>query len=311
MTGFLKNHKGQLYKLPSFLSWEIVHTDGEDGTDSFEVSAAYEKTMKEALENAVYFILEYEGETVFSGVVDEYEVSLSDVGFKVKIAGRGMGARLLDNRVLGAEYISCNLSTMLSKYVKPYGVEVGECDSMKPLYGYKVSVNESCMSALTGYTQYAGGVTPRFSKEGKLMLTKKKGERYKLDLGKAQSCTLNSRRYGVLSKVTVVTADGVKNTAENKEFLEKGGCASAVISVPRRTGRDAIRYTGAYQLEKSKRGSYALEVTVCELFPCFPKDVCVIDESFCEKGEYTVTETCCFGDENSFGTVLKLIKEDA
>ncbi len=311
MTGYLTDYSGQRYKLPPLLSWEINHTDGVDGTDSFEIKLPYEKTMKDPLENAVYFTLEFKADTVFHGIVDEYEVLIDDMGRTVSISGRGMGARLLDNRCTGADYYSCTLSDMLRNYATPYGVKTGKCDTMPPMYGYSVSVNESCLSALSGYTRFAGGVTPRFSKDGKLMLTREKGSRYKVDASAVMELVLRSRRYGVLSEVKVVTTRGIKQTAVNESFAAKGGRASAVVTVPRRTSWDMIRYTGAYQLEKSQRGRYALEITVNELFPCFPADVCILDTDFCEKGEYTVCETCCFGDEKGYGTTIKLIKEDA
>ena len=177
MTGYLTDYSGQRYKLPVFLSWEINHTDGESGTDSFEIKIPYHKTMKQPLEDAVYFTLEYKNETVFHGIIDEYEVRTDENGRTVNISGRGMGARLLDNRCVGASFDSCTLSDMLRNYVTPYGVKTGEMDAMPPMYGYSVSVNESCLSALSGYTRFAGNVAPRFSKEGKLMLTRQKGAR--------------------------------------------------------------------------------------------------------------------------------------
>ena len=180
---------------------------------------------------------------------------------------------------------------------------------MPPMYGYSVETGASALSAIAGYTEFAGDITPYFSCDGKLMLTEKTGQRYKLNLDGAYDVTLRSRKSEVLSEVTVVTADGVQTTVKNEEFINKGGSASAVITVPRKTSWDMIRYTGAYQIEKSEYGRYALEVSVGELFPAFPGDVLEIDCDFCEKGEYSVTETCCFGDENGMGTRLYLTKE--
>ena len=79
--------------------------------------------------------------------------------------------------------------------------------------------------------------------------------------------------------------------------------------MPRKTGWDMIRYTGAYQIEKSEKGRYTLEITVGELFPVFPGDILEVSGDFCEKGDYIVNETCCFGDENGVGTRLYLSKE--
>lgn len=309
MTGYLTDYKGQQFKLPSFLSWDITHTDGTDGTDSFEVSFPYLEEMNAALSDGVYFSLDYRGKLVFYGVVDEFEVNISAKGKTVSLVGRGMGARLIDNKCVGAEYISCTLSEMLRNYVEPFGVEVGQCDAFPPMYGYSISTGESALSALTGYTKFAGDIVPRFSPEGKLLLTKKGGSRYALNAECIVGASVRSRRCGVLSKVKIVTADGVQMTAENESFLKKGGCAQSVITVPRKTGWDMMRYTGEYQIEKSCEGRYSLELTVKELFYLFPGDVLTVNADFCEHGSYRVVQTCCFGDENGMGTMVHLTKE--
>ena len=311
MTGYLTDYKGQQFKLPSFLSWDITHTDGTDGTDSFQVSFAYDKDMNSALGNAVYFSFDYKGKRVFYGVVDEYEINIGTEGKTASLMGRGMGARLIDNKCEGAEYVSCTLSEMLRNYVSPFGVETAQCDALPPMYGYSVSTGESAMTALTGYTKFAGDIVPRFSPEGKLLITKKSGSRYALNTDCVLSAAVRERRCGVLSKVKVLTVDGVQMTAENESFLKKGGCAQGVITVPRKTAWDMMRYTGEYQIEKSESGAYTLEVTVPELFCAYPCDICTIDSEFCKKGEYRVFETCCFGTERGMGTVIKLVKEEA
>lgn len=309
MIGYLTDYSGQRFKLPSFLNWEITHTDGNNGTDCFQISCVYESKMREPLEYSVYFQIEHNNRCVFYGIIDEYEVLLNRSGNTVSISGRGMGARLIDNKCVGAEYISCTLGDMLRNYVEPYGITLGKCDTIKPMYGYSVETGASALMALTGYTRFAGDITPYFSCDGKLMLTKKEGDRYRINTDSAWETVLNSRRYGILSKIRVITADGVQTTVKNEEFIRKGGCAEGVITVPRNSTWDTIRYTGSYQIKKSKESSYTLQFTVKELFPVFPRDILEIDTEFCEKGSYVVTETCCFGDENSMGTRIYLTKE--
>lgn len=311
ITGYITDCRGQRYKLPALLSWEVTHTDGENGTDSFEVSCAYDFRMRDVLENALFFRIVFNGLTAFYGIVDEYEIDASSAGMTVSVSGRGMGGRMLDRKNTGAEYSVCTLGEMLRKYVLPCGILTAVCDDMPAVYGYDVSVNTSCLAALTGFTKLSCGITPRFNREGKLVLTKDKGDRFELDVSGSEECVVRSRRFGVLSEVSVVTADGVQSVVKNEPFIEKGGFSSAVITVPRNTGADRIRYTGKYQIEKSESGAYTLEVTVPELFCAYPCDICTIDSEFCKKGEYRVFETCCFGTERGMGTVIKLVKEEA
>ena len=54
--------------LPVLLGWDISHGMGTPA-DAFEVSFAYDKSMLEVLSAATRFRAEYEGETVFFGVV--------------------------------------------------------------------------------------------------------------------------------------------------------------------------------------------------------------------------------------------------
>lgn len=309
MTGYITDCNGQQFRLPMFLSWEVCHTDGTNGTDYFQIEFPYEKDMKQPLEDTVYVQVIHNNDTVFYGVLDEYEITVNQKGRTVNLIGRGMGARLIDNKCVGAEYVTCTIDEILKKYVYPFGVKVGKCDSIKPVYGYSVDTGESAMAALTGYTRFSAGITPRFSTDGKLLLTKEKGAMYAVDVNQITDIILRSRRSGVLSEVKVVTVDGVQTVVKNETFIKKGGYAGGVVTVPRNTGWDAIRYTGSYQIEKSMEDCYTLELTVKELFPVFPGNIAEISGEFCEAGKYTVTETCCFGSEEGIGTKVYLKKE--
>ena len=267
--------------------------------------------MKDALDDAVFFQIVYNGKTAFYGIVDEYEVNISTRGITVLLTGRGMGGRMIDRRNESAEYSACTIGYMLRNYVLPCGVTAAVCDDMPAVYGYSVSVNTSCLVALEGFTRRSASIAPRFNREGRLVLSKNRGDRFKLNLDGCAECTLRGRRYGVLSEVKIVTADGVKAVAQNEPFIEKGGFASAVVTVPRKTSDDMIRYTGKYQIESSQKDVYSLEITLPELFCAYPMDIFEIDSAFCQKGDYRVTETCCFGGENGVGTVIKLVKEES
>ena len=63
------------------------------------------------------FTAEHEGERVFTGLVDECEVSTGPRGCLLEVSGRGMAARLLDNEALGQDYLSATQADILRDHV--------------------------------------------------------------------------------------------------------------------------------------------------------------------------------------------------
>ena len=77
----------------------------------------------------------------------------------------------------------------------------------------------------------------------------------------------------------------------NKSPKIKGSTARRVVSVPRKTSWDAMRYTGKYQIDKSMEDSFAVEVTICTPFAAFPGDAVVLSVLPEIDGEYFVRES--------------------
>ena len=87
--------------------------------DSFQLTCLWEPGEADVLAEAVGFTASQDGETVFTGVVDECERGWDSSGGTLTVAGRGMAARLLDNEALGADYQVATLEDILRDHVAP------------------------------------------------------------------------------------------------------------------------------------------------------------------------------------------------
>jgi hypothetical protein len=310
LTGYLTDYENTEYRLPELTGWEICHSWGLPA-DSFQITLAYRGDAASLLGSAVRFRGVYEGKTVFCGIVDEYELGFSGAETLITISGRGLGGLLVDNQCERAEYILCGINDVLSRYVYPLGIDTGECDSMPALTGYTVSSGTSCWNALEQFTRFAGGIIPRFSCDGRLVLTKGgTGRSIEINGENVTELRAGGRRYGVITEVLVKDADGRSQLITNSSPAIKGSIARRVISVPRKTAWDAMRYTGRYQIEKSQEDSFKAEVTLPVPFAAFPGDTVFLSILPEIDGEYFVRESISSAGENSAVTTLTLIKKE-
>jgi len=311
MTGYIIDYSGREYKLPVLLSWEVNHTMGYPA-DSFQLSFIYELDMLKHLESAVRFKGSYDCKTVFYGVVDELNVSVSKAGCTAEISGRGMAALLMDNEVESIEFEVCTLTEILRRYVTPLNITCTATDGMGTLQGYTIASGTSAWKALSQFTQCAGGITPRFTCEGELIISAKPGRRFQLDGERAGlGYSLHSERYGIISEVLVKnTAMGTYEIVRNGEFIAQGGVCRRVVNVPRRTGADVMRYTGDYQIRESKKGKRQLNVTLAEPFSAFPADIVTLyAPKLGVDGEYVIYSTKNFADGRGCGEIITLEKQ--
>ncbi len=70
---------------------------------------------------------------------------------------------------------------------------------------------------------------------------------------------------------------GTRTVVTNDEFISRGGLCRHVLNVPRLTGYNAMRYTGAYQINESKKDSTQYIVTLPTLFAAEPNDIITLD----------------------------------
>lgn len=153
MTGKLIGYDGKEYALPVLLEWTLNYGTGTP-CDSFEVRCPWGNRLDGALSDAVEFVAVENGETVFHGVVDEYEWSCGSGGSTLLISGRGMAGRLLDNEAEPADYQTATLGDILRDHVAPYGIQTAEGASLPAVPGFSVESGSSEWQVLYNFARY-------------------------------------------------------------------------------------------------------------------------------------------------------------
>ena len=301
-------------ELPTAVRWKFCY--GTDTPcDSFFLRCLWERGQEKALSAACRFFAEWEGERVFTGVVDEYAVLCGKDGLYLELSGRGMAALLLDNEVLPAEYQRATWADIVARHVSPYGVEAVGGEGLPAVAGFSVASGESEWSVVRRFACYYGGVVPRFDRMGRLVLDPPRDGREVL-VGDADPVTgweYREERHGVLSQVAVRrrTARGTQ-WASNHAFAAQGGCARRVITVPNTTGTAAMRYTADYQLRAARSARVRMRVTVAGAFLAWPGELAVVELSgFGANGRYRVAQTEVSCGSGGTATTLVLGETDA
>lgn len=280
MTGYITGFDGGKYELPVLLSWDMSYGFGTP-CDSFEVSFAYDKAMLSPLQSAVSFEAEHEGVRVFTGRVDEFEITAGENGFTAVLRGRSMAALLLDNEAVAAEYYPATLGIILENHVYPWGISKVRAGKFPAVQGFKVPSGQSQWGVIENFAWFGGGIRPWFDRDGVLRLDGECGSRLELDW-KSAVCSqrYTEKRYGVISTATVVNKPlGITSTVENSDFLARGGACRRVVTVPKATCYDAMRHTGQYQIERSRDEERLNIIETPQLFAAFPGDVIELKDS--------------------------------
>lgn len=310
MECYLTDYDGAVWKLPQVIAWEIEHGLGTP-CDAFEVRFLYDREMPEMLDAAVRFRAVHEGGTVFFGVVDEYELRAGISGMTVTVRGRGLAALLLDNEAESAEYYNPGTAFILQKHVYPWGITEVKTGAEIRTGQFSVSGGSSQWRVVEDFFRFCGGVQPYFSKEGVLLLDGGAGEEKIIDCKTAVTeQVFTGTRCGVISEVLVKTRSGMQSLVENERFKARGGNCRRVVYVPRKTGYDGMRHTGAYQISRSEEESRLCRMTLPSLFAAFPGDRVTVPDcapGFC--GRFTVCRTRCWADGEDAGTVLEMKQE--
>ncbi len=272
MTGTLVTCDGQVWNLPVLLSWQTLHTDGSS-CDSFSMEFPWDGAYEAVLQKACRFSGQYGGQTVFTGVVDEYQVSLTETGLTVLVTGRGLAALLLDNQTVAAEYCTAQLEDILAAYVTPYGITKVDADAMGALTGFAVDSGGTCWAALCGFCRHAAEIRLRFLPDGTLVL------RTAADMpGIAVSGEMpvlravwRVCRYGVYSQVdTVNRSNGAVTQTDNAAFQRLGGQCRQVMTVAASGSLRAAFRTAAQRITDSMAEWRLLEVTLPGAFLAWP-----------------------------------------
>lgn len=299
---------GAAYELPTLLEWDLTCTGGVP-CDSMSATCLYDEAMADVLPKAIRFTALHNGGTVLRGVVDAYEISMSQRGLLVSVEGRGMAALLLDNESVALSYGRATLPEILANHVEPYGLPV-EIRRPTQSGGYAVSSGSSQWKALQGFTRRYGGFDPYFTGDGRLVAGPMwgSGKTLRID-GGTPLLSLRKRedRYGVISEMLIQDkVQGVSHRVVNEAFTAVGGQRRHVLYMPRSTP-DARRYTGEYQIAESALEQLEIELELPYAFAAAPGDRVNLQLSRLNlSGVYEVVESRCRMDGGGERTELVL-----
>ena len=268
---FTSDHK--VYDLPALLSWNVVHTGGVP-CDSYTVKFLYEKEMAPFLRLAAGFMGIENGQIVARGIVDDYTVELGSDGVLATLTGRGAAARLLDNESRPVTYEDTTLAEIVRCHATPYGIVCREVADIRATSVYTVAAGVSQWKALADFCETYGGFLPRFATNGALLATPERdtGKRMIInDDSPVLECVLREDHYGVLTEALIIDKKrNVSYSVKNQDMIDKGGQCRRVVYTPGQSTWAAMRYTGEYQIKKSKEEEKIVTVTLPGSFLAFP-----------------------------------------
>ena len=245
---------------------------------------------------------------MFTGVVDDFEISMSKKGLLAEVTGRGLAALLLDTQVRAAEYLSAQLPDIISHYVTPCGITKLEMQSMPPVSNFVVETGYTCFQVLAGFCRHSAEIFPRFSADGTLVLKKETTSGKVITI--RDCCTqahFSKNRYGLIAtQVLINTRNGQRIEARNEEFLARGGRSIRVNGITGQKVRAIWR--GAQQrIDDAKRNSEILTIEVPGAFVAEPLDeVQVFLPELGISNTYTVQEAEAVCDETGLRCCLVL-----
>lgn len=313
MTAYVTDSAGGRWALPSPTAWRMEYTAGVP-CDSFWLRCPWDGENPTKPEDWVMFQGEREGERVFTGVVDECEVTITSAGRMLELSGRGMAARLLDNEALSQDYLSATQADILRDHVTPYGVEAAPGGQLPAVSQFSVSTGSSEWSVVYDFARYYGGVSPRFDRMGRLVLSPWSDgqERVIGDNAPVTAITRRDRRYGALSQVLVRNRwSGRVEPVDDSQFQQAGGMARRVITMPSKSSFKATRYSGQFQLEKSGAERQRLEVTIAQPFCAWPGELVSVQRSGWDwNGRYRAVRVCVGMDQRGYWSRLELAPPD-
>lgn len=275
MRGQLITSDHKTYDLPGLLAWKLTYTGGVP-CDCFTVTFPYDSAMAQPLHLAAGFTALQAGEVLLRGIVDEYFVELGSGGLTATVAGRGYAARLLDNESRPVTYEAATLAEILQGHVTPYGIACAQAANVSATSVYTVAAGCSQWKALADFCQVYGGFVPRFTRRGQLIAAPETDDGRRLTVRDGDAicdCTLREDHYGVLTEVLVI--DKTRNaayTVENADMRRRGGQCRRVVYTPGQSTWAAMRYTGEYQIARSREEEKQVMLTLPGSFVAFPGD---------------------------------------
>ena len=313
MTGRIITSDHRVYDLPELLEWKVVYT-GSVPCDSYTVTFLYDKSMGEALHLAAGFLAVGSGEILLRGIVDGYDVAWTPDGLLATVFGRGYAARLLDNESRPVTYQGVTLEELIRRHVTPYGITAAEIAPVSATSTYTVASGTSQWKALENFCRTYGGFSPRFRRDG-LLLAVPEGAGERLlsldDSSPVLSCTLREDHYGVLTEVLVIDKTrNVSYNVRNPDMIARGGQCRRVVYTPGQSTWAAMRYTGEYQIRRSREEETSIEIKLPGTFLAFPGDSVRLDlNTMGLSGTYRVEEAENTASPRTGETITMTLRE--
>ena len=313
MTGRIITCDHRVFDLPPLTQWQVTYT-GTVPCDSYSVTFPYEAEMAEPLHLAAGF-LAMDGESVLlRAIVDEYTVDLTSQGLTATVTGRGYAARLLDNESRPVTYQGVTLAEIVRCHVTPYGISAAEVADVSANSVFTASAGSSQWKVLEDFCRTYGGFSPRFRRDGQLLAAPEQDTGRRLVIGAdtpVLSCTVREDHYGVLTEVLVI--DKTRSTSysvRNQDMINRGGQCRRVVYTPGQSTWAAMRYTGEYQIARSREEEWSATLCLPGAFEAFPGDVVHLELSRLGLvGEYRVAEVENAASASSGQTMTLTLKE--
>ena len=159
---------------------------------------------------------------------------------------------------------------------------------------YTVPAGISQWKVLTDFCETYGGFVPRFARNGDLLAVPEDGGSLHIigDDTSVLALTKRGDHYGVISEVLVIDKTrGVTQTVNNEDYLNRGGRRRRVVYTPGQSTWAAMRYTGEYQIAKSRENEVEITVKLPGLAEVEPGDTVRLSRTDCGlHGEYRAAE---------------------
>ena len=305
MRAMFRDAGGEAVSLPELTAWRLIHTDGH-GADSFSVTFPTQPSLLPRLARSAGFRACEGSETVFFGVTDEVEAVWAE-GFTTTLCGRGLAARLMDNQADGAQYFHLDLDTVLSRYVRPFGIDRIRVEG-GPWRAQMLAVSPgtSCMRVLQGFCLHAGAPQPRFTPDGTLYIGPGGGTHR---LGEADILSARWRlcRYGVITEQYVRDLSSGVTRAAKDERLRAYDVSSVRYATRSGPFTNVTERSAQQRINEARRELLTLELTLpgtCAAQCCDAVEVSLPELR--AAGKFTITEICRQFDGKCETTQLRL-----
>lgn len=313
MKAFVTDASGSVFELPEALEWKLEYGIGTP-CDSFFLRCPWKMGLGGKPEEWTRFHAEHGGKRVFTGVVDEFEVSLGAQGCVLELSGRGMAALLLDNEALGQDYQLAALKEILREHVEAYGIRVHTDGQELYVPRFRVDTGSSEWTVLDEFLRACDGGQPRFDADGRLVLGAWRDDTC-LNITTETPMTgfvRRESRYGVLSEILVRDRySGQVQSVKNESFCAIGGRARRVLTMPGHAAAAEMRRAGQEQLDRSARERKVLEVELPTPFAAMPGELVSIQRyGFDDNGVYRVLRSAVELDTAGYRTRLTLLPRE-